>query len=66
MVNSDKEGGVLWQEAQDHCASLGGNLASINSQEEQDMLEQKINEYGPWNKPWIGLRATSKVTSLIY
>ena len=50
-----KDGLTSWQEAQDYCSSLGGNLPSINSQEEQDTLQLKAEEF-QFN-PWIGLTA---------
>ena len=50
-----KDGQFSWQEAQDYCSSLGGNLPSINSQAEQDSLQLKAAEL-QFN-PWIGLKA---------
>ena len=50
-----KDESFSWQEAQDYCSSLGGNLPSINSQAEQDILQLKAQEH-QFN-PWIGLKA---------
>ena len=52
------EGQVPWQDAQDICTNSGGNLASVNSQAEQDMLQQKAKENSI--NPWIGLWAVGK------
>ena len=46
-----------WEQAQAQSQSLGGNLVSINSQQEQDFL---IGEFGGAQQYWIGL--TDKVT----
>ena len=53
-----KSGGVSWTEAFEHCSSLGGNLPSVNSPEEQETLKLKAIEH-EFN-PWIGLRVESK------
>ena len=45
-----------WEEAQAQAQSLGGNLVTINSQEEQDFL---TNTFGGTEELWIGL--TDKV-----
>ena len=54
-----KDGLSNWQDAQDYCSGLGGNLASINSQEEQDSLQLKVEELQL--NPWIGLKAKGKI-----
>ncbi|MFN6230639.1 MAG: lectin-like protein, partial [Dolichospermum sp.] len=45
-----------WEEAQAEAQSLGGNLVTINSQEEQDFL---VSTFGGTEQLWIGL--TDKV-----
>ncbi|MFN9913859.1 MAG: C-type lectin domain-containing protein, partial [Pirellulaceae bacterium] len=46
-----------WEQAQAQAQSLGGNLVTINSQQEQDFL---ISEFGGSQEYWIGLN--DKVT----
>ncbi|XP_045180757.2 ladderlectin-like [Mercenaria mercenaria] len=48
-----------WDAAKDHCASLGGFLADIRSQEEQEFLSNTVlsssnGEYVPDTSIWIG------------
>ncbi len=42
---------MMWQEAEDYAASLGGYLVAINSQEEQDFL---VEAFGSDELFWIG------------
>ncbi|WP_028082760.1 lectin-like protein, partial [Dolichospermum circinale] len=48
---------ATWEEAQAEAQSLGGNLVTINSQEEQDFL---VSTFGGTEQLWIGY--TDKVT----
>jgi uncharacterized protein (TIGR02145 family) len=41
---------MIWSEAQTYAEQYGGNLVSINSQEENDFITSKIN-----SETWIGL-----------
>ena len=49
---------VTWTEALEHCTGKGGNLPSVNSPEEQDVLRQNAFQQGA--NAWIGLRAESR------
>uniref|UniRef100_A0A8C3CSE1 C-type lectin domain-containing protein n=1 Tax=Cairina moschata TaxID=8855 RepID=A0A8C3CSE1_CAIMO len=45
-----------WFEARDFCREIGGDLAAINSEEEQRMIENLIIKKSPSSQPfWIGL-----------
>ena len=44
------ENEMIWSEAQTYAEQYGGNLVSINSQEENDFITSKIN-----SETWIGL-----------
>jgi len=45
--------GLTWLEAQAYCASKGGHLATITSQEEQDLVFSLI-QHQPKNNYWLG------------
>ncbi|NXO00784.1 MRC1 protein, partial [Rhinopomastus cyanomelas] len=46
-----------WSEAQDFCREIGGDLAAIRSEEEQEVIENLIMKKAPSSQPfWIGLR----------
>lgn len=47
---------MTWTEAQAFCEELGGNLASITSQGEQDYIASLIGEKGKMHQYWIGAR----------
>ena len=49
---------VTWTEALKHCTDKGGNLPSVNSPEEQDVLKNNAFQQGA--NAWIGLRAESR------
>uniref|UniRef100_A0A8B9BIN9 Macrophage mannose receptor 1 n=1 Tax=Anser brachyrhynchus TaxID=132585 RepID=A0A8B9BIN9_9AVES len=45
-----------WFEARDFCREIGGDLAAINSEEEQRVIENLIIKKSPSSQPfWIGL-----------
>ncbi|NXC39026.1 MRC1 protein, partial [Penelope pileata] len=46
-----------WFEARDFCREIGGDLAAINSEEEQTVIENLITKKPPPSQPfWIGLQ----------
>ncbi|XP_037330723.2 ladderlectin-like [Pungitius pungitius] len=52
---------VTWADAEIHCVSLGTNLVSIHSQEEQSFVEYLIKNFDPAEGyTWFGLSDTQK------
>ncbi len=49
--------GYIWDDAEAYCESIGGYLATITSQEEQQAVEN-ILESGNKNSYWLGARKT--------
>ena len=43
-----------WEEAASYCQDLGGHLASVNSQETKDFLEQYVLSDDVSTKTWFG------------
>ncbi|XP_029951534.1 lactose-binding lectin l-2-like [Salarias fasciatus] len=47
---------MTWADAEFHCVSLGANLVSIHSQEEQNFVKSLIQNFDPvQGRTWIGL-----------
>ena len=46
---------MTWYEAKAFCESIGGHLATITSQEEQEFVEQMVLRHGDLSMFWIGL-----------
>ncbi|KAK1879916.1 Lactose-binding lectin l-2 [Dissostichus eleginoides] len=52
---------LTWADAELHCVSLGGNLVSIRSQEEENFVGSVIKNFDPARGyTWIGLSDTQK------
>ena len=51
--------GMTWHEAKAYCESLGGHLATITSQEEQNFIENIVKD-GKKNHYWIGAECEDK------
>ena len=46
--------GMTWHEAKEYCESLGGHLATITSQEEDDYIKNLFTEKGSSEAYWLG------------
>ena len=55
--------GPTWSEAQAEAEALGGNLVSINSKTEQDLLEKQFSSTLATQPLWIGYRDTDSTGS---
>ena len=50
---------VTWSEAQTWCSNLFGNLASVHSDKEQALIEERVINSG--QNVWIGLKADGSI-----
>lgn len=50
--------GLTWEEAKLKCEEMGGHLVTINSQEEQEFVQNLLNE-GNKNYYWLGAKSSS-------
>ncbi|KAI4893917.1 hypothetical protein NFI96_027809 [Prochilodus magdalenae] len=46
---------LSWSSSRERCKELGGDLAIVNSKEEQDFLVRMVNTVGNSSLHWIGL-----------
>ncbi|KAI4901903.1 hypothetical protein NFI96_013838 [Prochilodus magdalenae] len=46
---------LSWNSSRERCKELGGDLAIVNSKEEQDFLGRMVTTVGNSNLYWIGL-----------
>lgn len=44
-----------WTEAREFCQAIGGELASINNKDDQDVIFSAMLAAGRWEETWIGL-----------
>uniref|UniRef100_A0A3B1KJI9 C-type lectin domain-containing protein n=1 Tax=Astyanax mexicanus TaxID=7994 RepID=A0A3B1KJI9_ASTMX len=56
-----------WAGAEAHCINLGGNLVSVHSENEYQMVKALIRTYDPKEKStWIGLSNCQKKNSWVW
>lgn len=56
IVNINEPSGYYYNrtESIEYCEAMGGHLATITSQEEQDIIEENIEKYAKYERYWIG------------
>nr|XP_006813569.1 PREDICTED: macrophage mannose receptor 1-like [Saccoglossus kowalevskii] len=62
---SSSEGLDSWQDANSFCNAHASYLASIHSQEEQQLIHYGLGQRGAW-AGWIGLRENSAATEYVW
>ncbi len=53
------EKGMKWSAAKKYCESIGGHLAVITSEGEQEALVKALRKYGKRNNYWLGAKKNS-------